>query len=183
MVLCLAGCARNEHATPPPRDPVRITQFYATKVRVPRGESASLCYGVDNAKAVRINPPVERLWPAMSRCFPVSPQETTTYTLIAEDSQGQTDSKSVLITATAPAPHLEDLNVTATDVTAGQLIGFCFKAKNAVALHGGPGSFQHGGALEGDCLMDTPRQTTSYKITIEGPDGQTDEASITVKVH
>jgi hypothetical protein len=46
------------------QDPVRITQFYATKQVIARGEDALLCYGVENATDVRLTPEVEsiRLW-------------------------------------------------------------------------------------------------------------------------
>ena len=47
---------------------VKILQFY-TSEREKRLAKALLCYGVVNATAVRLDPPVESVWPAVSRCF------------------------------------------------------------------------------------------------------------------
>ena len=163
--------------------PVRITQFYAAKPAIPRGEDVLLCYGVENATAVRIVPPVQQLGPALTRCITVSPFETTTFTLIAEDRSSKTTSQSITVTVTGPLPHFKDLSISSKDVAPGQLVSFCFKASNAAAVRGSPGHFQHGGSPSGDCLLDNPRKTTAYRLVIEGAGGQTDEAKISVNVH
>jgi hypothetical protein len=161
---------------------VRITQFYADKPTLPRGEDALLCYGVENATAVRITPPVGEISPALAQCVTISPVKTTTFTLIAEDRAGKTTSQSVTVTVGEPRPHFTDLSISAKEVQPGQLVTFCFKAKGAVSVRGKPGHFQHGGSPQGDCLVSQPRQTTTYQITIVGAGGQTDDASMTVKV-
>src|SRR5262245_34033942 len=88
LFLCIAlsfACRSRSHSpgqpSEPSPDPVRILQFYAAESLLPLDQSTNLCYGVENASAVRISPPVEHLWPALSRCIAVSPRETTTYTL------------------------------------------------------------------------------------------------------
>jgi hypothetical protein len=177
------SCTNTKHAADSSvRDPVRITQFYATKPAIPRGEDLLLCYGVENAVAVRIAPPVEQIRPALSRCFTVSPAETTTYTLTAEDRGAKTISQSATVTVTGPLPHFKDLSISSKEVAPGQLVTFCFKAVNATTVRGGPGRFQHNGAPAGDCLIDYPQKTTAYRLVIEGAGGQTDEAKITVNV-
>jgi hypothetical protein len=86
---------RHRSAAPPPApvthdllakygDQVKIVQFYASTGTIARGGKALLCYGVLNAKMVRLDPPVEKVWPSMSRCFDVRPDGTTHYTLTAE---------------------------------------------------------------------------------------------------
>jgi hypothetical protein len=65
-----------------------ILSFYASPGAIHRGESAQLCYGVSNAKAVTLDPPVAEMWPSASRCFDISPTKTTNYTLTATDAQG-----------------------------------------------------------------------------------------------
>jgi hypothetical protein len=165
------------------QSPVRITQFYAAKPAISRGEDVLLCYGVENATGVRIVPPVGQIQPALSRCVTVSPVQTTSFTLVAEDGSAKTTSQSVTVTVTGPRPRFNDLAISSKQVTPGQLVSFCFKASNAVAVHGSPGHFQHGGSPSGDCLLDNPRKTTAYRLVIEGADGQTDEAKITVNVH
>jgi hypothetical protein len=63
---------------------LKILQFYAREREIAPGEKALVCYSVVNATAVRLDPPVERVWPAVSRCFTVAPVQSTRYTLTAE---------------------------------------------------------------------------------------------------
>src|SRR5258707_9415796 len=67
---------------------LKILNFYASPAAIRRGEHANICYGVNGAKSVRIEPPVEELHPAMSHCLQVSPSRSTEYKLVAEDSSG-----------------------------------------------------------------------------------------------
>ena len=184
-MIWMAGCQPSERAARPSADasnPVRITQFYATGSMTPRGEATNLCYGVDNATTVSIDPPVESLKPALSRCISVSPERTTIYTLTAEDQSGRKATQSVTVRVTGPRLQFDDLSISAKEVAKGEAVNFCFKAKNAAAVRGGPGRFLSGGSPHGDCLVDHPVRTTTYKLTITGADGQTDEESVTVTV-
>ena len=72
-----------------------ILSFYASPGLIRRGDSAKLCYGVSNAKSVRLDPPAGEVWPSYSRCLNVSPQKTTSYTLTAEDSAGNTKTSTL----------------------------------------------------------------------------------------
>jgi hypothetical protein len=76
---------------------LKILNFYATPATLRRGEKGMVCYGVANAKAVRLDPPVERVWPSVGRCFEVTPRKDTHYTLTAEDAQGQTAEQSFVL--------------------------------------------------------------------------------------
>jgi len=67
---------------------LRILSFYASPGAIKLGEHANLCYGVNGAQSVRIDPLRETLHPAMSYCLQVSPATDTSYTLIAEDGKG-----------------------------------------------------------------------------------------------
>lgn len=62
-----------------------------------RGETTQLCYGVVNAKAVKVEPPVEQLKPSYHHCFEVAPKQTTTYTFTADDGAGHSKSESLTI--------------------------------------------------------------------------------------
>lgn len=79
-------------------DSLRILSFYATPPVVKRGEAASICYGVNNATKVRIDPPVEELRPALSRCIQVKPVEDTEFTLYAVDAGGNVKSEKFVLT-------------------------------------------------------------------------------------
>jgi hypothetical protein len=74
-------------------DQLKILDFYGTP-SITRGASALLCYSVVNAKSVRLDPPVEDVWPSLSRCFNVSPAKTTRYAFTAESANGETASRS-----------------------------------------------------------------------------------------
>ena len=88
-----AGEARRAHAyrglAEPGGTELKILQFYASPGELKKGKQAILCYGVENARAVRIDPPVEQLEPVRNRCFWVAPQRTTTYSLEAEGAGGR----------------------------------------------------------------------------------------------
>ena len=73
--------------------PVRILRFYASVGTLAPGQSAQLCYSVENAKVVRISP-IQSAWPAQDRCFDVVPEHTTHYTLLAEGFDGTVATRS-----------------------------------------------------------------------------------------
>jgi len=72
-----------------------ILDFYASPKVIRRGESAQLCYGVSNAKSVKLEPQTEAVWPSVAHCVDVTPTKTTTYKLTIEDASGKTKSESV----------------------------------------------------------------------------------------
>lgn len=74
-----------------------ILQFYASPGVVRRGESLELCYGVSNARKVRLEPQPNPVWPALARCVRVAPTEDTTYVLTIEDAEGNTRSASLTV--------------------------------------------------------------------------------------
>ena len=77
---------------------VKILQFYTTTTHeAVSGEKVLVCYGVVNAVAMRLDPPVEKVWPALSRCFNVAPRSTTRYTLTAEGANHTSVSESLEI--------------------------------------------------------------------------------------
>ena len=75
----------------------KILNFYAVPGAIKLGDTANICYGVSEATAVRIEPKVEELHPAISHCLQVSPRKTTEYTLTAEDGKGHTANQSFTI--------------------------------------------------------------------------------------
>jgi hypothetical protein len=72
-----------------------IRSMYISPAVIHRGESAQLCYDVANAKTVTLDPPEGEVWPSHTRCLPLSPKKTTTYTLTIKDASGQSASQSV----------------------------------------------------------------------------------------
>ena len=167
---------------------VRITQFYAASPAIGRGDKTLLCYGVENARTVRLSPPVERVWPAATRCFEVIPPHTTTYTLTAEDKDGQAATQSVVIEVGPARPKLIDVSVSKLEVDPGELVTVCFKAQNATNFDGGAlkpltvGQGQVINTPEQGCFGDRPRKTTAYVVKVTGPGGEDSEkVTVTVK--
>jgi hypothetical protein len=76
---------------------LKILSFYASPGLIRRGEKALVCYGVVNARTVRLDPAVERVWPSTGRCFAVMPDRETRYTLTAEDAEGHTTTQSFVL--------------------------------------------------------------------------------------
>jgi hypothetical protein len=72
-----------------------IRSLYISPNTIHHSETAQLCYDVDNAKTVTLDPPVAEVWPSHTRCFDVSPKETTDYTLTIADSSGKTATQTV----------------------------------------------------------------------------------------
>jgi hypothetical protein len=72
-----------------------IQSFYASPGAVRRGETVQLCYGVANAKTVKLEPQSNPVWPSYVRCVDVTPSKTTTYTLTVEDAAGHTQSQTL----------------------------------------------------------------------------------------
>jgi len=72
-----------------------IQMFYASPGAIHRGESTQLCYGVANAKTVKLEPQSNPVWPSYSRCVEVAPTKTTTYTLTIMDAAGNTKSQTL----------------------------------------------------------------------------------------
>ncbi|MGB2672007.1 MAG: hypothetical protein WA621_14735 [Candidatus Acidiferrum sp.] len=72
-----------------------ILDFYASPKVIRRGESAQLCYGVSNAKSVKLEPQTQAVWPSLAHCVDVSPTKTTTYTLTIGNATGQAKSQTV----------------------------------------------------------------------------------------
>jgi hypothetical protein len=80
-----------------------IAGFYAVPALIRTGGKAQLCYSVVNAATVRIEPPVDNVWPSLSRCVDVKPTSDTSYKLIARDSGGNTKT-AVLTVRVLPRP-------------------------------------------------------------------------------
>ncbi len=90
--------------------PVRILRFYASVGAVLPGQKASLCYGVENAKTVRISPLLTGVFPSLSHCLEVSPEHTTHYTILAEGYDGIVATRSLTLPVENSAPRTRMLH-------------------------------------------------------------------------
>jgi len=76
---------------------IKFSTFSADSGLLHRGETTQLCYGVVNATAVKLDPPVADIKPSYRHCVEIAPKTTTTYTITAEDGKGNSKSQSLTI--------------------------------------------------------------------------------------
>jgi hypothetical protein len=85
-----------------------IRSFYVSPVLIHPGEQAQLCYDVDNAKTVTLDPPAGDVWPSHTRCLNVYPKKSTNYTLTITGADGQSTSQSVKLEVKEQGPvHID----------------------------------------------------------------------------
>jgi hypothetical protein len=172
LALALTGCSRQPAPQP------RITQFRITPSFIPTGLTGRLCYGVENATKLELNPPVEAVLPASEYCIDITPKQTTTYTLMAYGKDGGQDMKSIEVKVGPPAPRISNLSASSTAVKRGAQVKVCFKVENANSVKAKPGKLNK----KTNCLIDYPRKTTTYRITALGQNGEEDSGTLTVQV-
>jgi len=161
--------------------PVRITQFYAAPANPPKGEKTLVCYGVENATEVQLDPAVEKVWPSISRCFDLVPAKEMTLTLTATRGAERV-SQSTTIRPGAPAVKIIEVSINRIDVARGQTVTVCYKTKNAKTVTIEPGSWIEPHSPEAGCVAHHPQQTTTYTVTATGPGGDTDVEHVTARV-
>ena len=185
MVIAAGSCSSPRAESPaaaaaPEPAPVRITMFYANPASPAVDEKASLCYGVENADTVRLEPAVDRVWPTTTRCFGV-PTRAATYTLTALHGTDKV-SQSVTITPVPPKPSLFGISINKDEFAPGEQVTVCYNARNAANVKIEPGVWlnPHGPNL--GCIKDQPLQTTTYVITATGAGGDTAVQRVTAQV-
>ncbi len=76
---------------------MKVLAFYASPAALHPGEKGLLCYGVASAKTVRIEPGVEPVNPALSKCVEIRPARDTEFKLTATDVSGHAETASVKV--------------------------------------------------------------------------------------
>jgi hypothetical protein len=159
----------------------RITQLYTSPAQVRRGEQALLCYGVENAKAVWLEPPRHELSAAQARCVEISPAATTTYKLTAQGADGSMVTRELKVTVGAAGARIVNVTVSALEVRAGDLVSLCYAVENARTVSVDPIGFRGGSERKG-CVKDQPGKSTTYTISALGAAGDQDQERVTVLV-
>ena len=76
---------------------IRFLNYSADSGLLKAGQTAQLCYGVVNAKTLKLDPPVEDVKPSANHCLEIAPKKTTIYTLTAGDGAGHNKTVSLQI--------------------------------------------------------------------------------------
>jgi hypothetical protein len=166
---------------------VKILQFYAREGTLTEGTKSVICYGVLNAKSVRIEPPVEGVFPALNRCVPIAPARDTRYTLTAQGTDGATVSESFVIGVSPDAATLPKISSFRIDSHQQDYRGrtvflLSFSVQNAATVDIDPPAFPtlHG-APSGRFYV-APEKSTTYTLTVTNKRGHKAQQQLTVEV-
>jgi hypothetical protein len=166
---------------------VKILQFYARDGVITDDQGTIICYGVVNAKSLRIDPPTESVYPALNRCLDVAPKHDTKYTLTATGNDGQTATAEFTV-AVKPdeenLPKITEFQVIKHTVDAGKhyfTIQWAFANANKLAIDPPVFGPQVDAAPSGTWMV-APESTTTYTLTVTNPKGRKASKKLTVDV-
>jgi len=164
--------------------PVKILQFYPSSSTVAKGDQVLICYGVEGAASVRLEPPIEQISPSFTRCFPYSPQSSTDIKIIATGSNGTEESKSLHVEVAGVArPPAGELIVSfmssARTVPVGQEVTLCYETRNATSVKIEPDSANRKLPVKG-CVTQVVKGKTTYTLMATGAGGKKDQEALTV---
>jgi hypothetical protein len=165
---------------------LKIVQFFARDAVILEGQRTVICYGVLNARTVRVDPPVAALSPSLSHCIEAAPQRDTRYTLTAENAAGAAVTSSLEIQVRpdpADLPRISYFRAEKPRLEDGRYIfRLSFAQENGQLVEIDPPVFPalHGAPL-GQFYV-APRQTTTYVLTVTGKHSRQSKRSLTVEV-
>ncbi len=160
---------------------LKITQFYARSGEMTTAERNLICYGVRNAKSVRLEPRVEDLAPALNRCFWVEPRQDTAYTLVAEGFDGMRQSASIRIRVKPAPPHIEYVAVSHSEIRRGEPVTVCYGVDHAKGVRLEPLGMTLP-AVARQCNRFYPRATLNYTLVAFDVLGRADRERFSIRV-
>jgi hypothetical protein len=184
LLAALIACSKSAAPSSRPAEspaPVRVTQFYASPPKISKGGRTLLCYGVDGAESVRLEPSAHKIAPSVSRCVEESPLKTTAFTLIAQGKSGASARSEVTVTVGPPAAKIQHVEVSSLETLPGEPVSICAFVENAEEISISPKTSSTG-TKNRACFAAFPKETTTYTVKARGLGGDTDFESITVKV-
>jgi len=170
--VLLIGCQRTAPAH------AKITALKAEPSFLAAGVTGQLCFSVEDATHLTVDPPVEQLLPASHHCTDITPKQTTTYTLTAYGPDDKPEKKSLEVKVGPPQPRVASLTARPLSVKRGRQVKVCFKVENAKSVTAKPGKLDR----RTNCLIDYPKKTTTYQVVAHGDDREQDTGTVTVNV-
>ena len=192
-LLLLSSCSSSR--APETRNtgpvPAAILQFYASPGVIAKGDKALLCYGVEGAASVRLEPAVEDIAPSRARCVEAKPGATAKYTLYAKNSAGAEISKEIEVVVD---PKLQSeaakagqgglilfFTPLAPKVAKGTQATMCYGVKGAVSVSLTP-PVQVLKPSDKLCFQTRPDVTTTYTLTATSATGAKDTETVRIAV-
>jgi len=160
---------------------VRIVQFYARSGAIIEGEQNLICYGVENAKEVSMEPAVETLYPTRNRCFFHEPRRDTTYTLTAVGYDGARTSATFRVRVEPAPPAILFVAQSQNEIHPGDAVTVCYGVAHATSVRLEPIGWTLAPASR-NCTRLYPRATTAFTLVAAGEGGRTDRQKFTVTV-
>ena len=165
---------------------VRILNFYSRDASVVEGGTSLLCYGVVNAKSVRIDPPVQEVSPSISRCVEIPGERAVRYTLTAQGFDGRMVSESFLL-GTHPdpdkLPRITSFRAQSKtlDYLGNPVYLVSFTAENPEEVSMDPPVLSTLHRAPYGRFYVAPKKTTTYTLTVTGVFGHKATAQLTLE--
>jgi hypothetical protein len=166
---------------------LRILQFYAREGTVTEGGKTVLCYGVLNARSVRLDPPVANVYPALNRCVEAAPSRETRYTLTAEGQDGRSVSAALTL-GVAPdpdtLPRIKSFAIAKRerDYSGKWIFSLTYSIENPEEVSIDPPVFPTLHRSPFGSFYVAPVRTTTYTLTVTGKFGHKTSRQLTVEV-
>jgi len=160
---------------------LKILSFYATSGEIRDGDREILCYGVQNAKSVRMEPPVEELRPALTRCVSVEPHANMRYRLIAEGLDGGLAEASFEVRVKPALPYILFFAVSHKEIQRGDAVTMCYGVAHANSVELQPIGWQLA-PIASNCARFYPKISHNYTLVAHGTEGLTDKERFRVGV-
>jgi len=172
--IIVAGIALQEEISKWFAAPV-VTSFDASSSTITEGQEATLHWETAGASSVTISPGIGTVSSSGTRN--VSPETTTTYTLVADKMTGSAR-KSVTITVTGALPSINSFSIVPDSIFAGQsaTVTWGVTGSTSVSIDPGIGTVSSSGTKSV-----SPGSTTKYVLTASNGAGNS-TASATLNV-
>jgi hypothetical protein len=164
--------------------PVSITQFLRNPEAVTAGAASNLSWQVEGANdttQISITPDIGKVGPQGQR--PVSPTDTTQYTLTVQSADGATQVQTATVTVKPPPPQIDYFTAPSTSVNLGDQVRLTWSVQNAesIQIKTGDGFLIFQGNQLTSSVIDVPVVPTTYILTATGASG-TSTKSLNVEV-
>jgi hypothetical protein len=152
----------------PPSTPPSIMTFRADPGSIEPGSHSFLRWAVDDATTVRIEPDIG-LVPSQGERT-VSPEQTTSYKMMAEGPGGADSSQVIVNVGAVPPPSIMTFQADTGSIRRGATTHLRWSVSGrATSVRIDPGSSEL--PVQGE-LEVSPDRTTQYTLTAEGPGGK-----------